>query len=171
MTDDKIDCVLEKDNSDENFKQLLRIQWSSSTVLSLFKKGGRGGRVQKSPPTSFSPVTSTNVRISHQDFLSFSFTLLTDWCKISSLYLLPVADYWTWTKTTLQKKPENARVTKLWSHDHIHNIIWVMWQNFVGDVINGIYGVITFISKYLFCWHHQNCNHVYYNNLYSVKKS
>ena len=26
------------------------------------------------------------------------------WCKISSLYLVPVPNYWTWTKTTGQKK-------------------------------------------------------------------
>ena len=57
------------------------------------------------------------------------------------------------------------RVTKLWSYDHIYNIIWIMWQNFVGDFIDRIYDVITFISKYIyfkkdwgshFCWHHQN---------------
>ena len=34
--------------------------------------GGRGAR-QKGPPTSFSPVTYTNVRISPQNFLNFSF--------------------------------------------------------------------------------------------------
>ena len=26
------------------------------------------------------------------------------WCKISSLYLAPVSNYWTWTKTTSQRK-------------------------------------------------------------------
>ena len=37
--------------------------------------GGWGGvvRGQKGPPTSFSSVTSVNVEISHQNFLSFSF--------------------------------------------------------------------------------------------------
>ena len=73
----------------------------------------------------------------------------------------------------------NARVTTLWSNDHIHNIIWVIWQNFV-DVIDRIYDVIIFNSKYLyfkkdwgsyFCWHHQNFNHVFYNNLKRLKKS
>ena len=29
---------------------------------------------------------------------------MTDWCKISSLCLVPVSDYWTWTKTTPQRK-------------------------------------------------------------------
>ena len=35
--------------------------------------GGRGGGEQKVPRTSFSPVTSTNVEISPQNFLTFSF--------------------------------------------------------------------------------------------------
>ena len=37
--------------------------------------GGGGGekKKQKGPPTSFSPVTSTNVGIGSQNFLTFSF--------------------------------------------------------------------------------------------------
>ena len=35
--------------------------------------GGGGGRGQKGPPTSFSPVTSTNVGICLLNFLTFSF--------------------------------------------------------------------------------------------------
>ena len=62
--------------------------------------GGRGwGWGKKASATSFSPVTSTNVRISLKTFWLLVLTLLTDWCKISSLYLVPVPDYWTWTKT------------------------------------------------------------------------
>ena len=38
-------------------------------ILTLFRMGGG----QKDPPTSFSLVTSTNVRISPQNFLTFSF--------------------------------------------------------------------------------------------------
>ena len=34
--------------------------------------GGGGGGGQKGPPTSFYPVTSTNVGISAQNFLTFS---------------------------------------------------------------------------------------------------
>ena len=45
--------------------------------------GGGGGGGQKGSPTSFSPVTSTNVGISPQNFLAL--ILLIDWCKISSL--------------------------------------------------------------------------------------
>ena len=43
-------------------------------------RGGGGGGDQKEPPTSFSPVTSTNVGISPQNFLTFSFNLF---CNIS----------------------------------------------------------------------------------------
>ena len=35
--------------------------------------GGEGWRDQKGPPTSFSPVTSTNIGIRPQIFLTFSF--------------------------------------------------------------------------------------------------
>ena len=35
--------------------------------------GGGGGRGQKDPPTSFSPVTSKNVGFGTQNFLTFSF--------------------------------------------------------------------------------------------------
>ena len=38
--------------------------------LTLFREGGK-----KPPPTSFSSVTSANVRISSQNFLTFSFNL------------------------------------------------------------------------------------------------
>ena len=44
---------------------------------------------------------------------------------------------------------EMLRVTKLWSHGHIYNIIWVTWENFVGDARDKNYDDITFISKYL----------------------
>ena len=112
--------------------------------------------------------------------------LLTDWCKIKSLFLVPLPNYWIWIKTTPEKKRffcsnlykseimitsyANVRITKLWSHDHNHNVICVMWQNFVGDVIDRIYDVITFISKYLYfrkvcgshsCWHDQNFDHIF----------
>ena len=36
-----------------------------------FIQDGKGG--QKDPPSRFSPVTSTNLRISPKDFLAFSF--------------------------------------------------------------------------------------------------
>ena len=64
------------------------------------------GEGAKRPPalTSFSPVTSANVRLVPKTFWLLVLTLLTDWCKIPSLYLAPVPNYWTWTKTIPQKK-------------------------------------------------------------------
>ena len=43
--------------------------------LTLFRIGGRGG--QKSPLTSFSPVTSRKVGFGPQNFLAFSFNPFT----------------------------------------------------------------------------------------------
>ena len=57
----------------------------------------------------------------------------------------------------------------LGSGEHALQLIKIKW-NFVGDVMDRNYDLITFISKYLyfkkawdchFCWHHQNCNHIY----------
>ena len=44
-------------------------------ILTLFRmeRGGWGGGGKKAPPTSFSSVTSTNIGISPQNFLTFSF--------------------------------------------------------------------------------------------------
>ena len=61
-----------------------------------------GGR-PKSPPTSFFSVTSAKVGISPQNFLILVLALLPHWCKISSSYLVPVPNYWTWIKTAPQK--------------------------------------------------------------------
>ena len=66
--------------------------WNEVT-LTLFRTGA------KRTLTSFSLVFSVNVEIIPQNFL----TLLTHWCKISRPYLVPVPNYWTWTKTTPQK--------------------------------------------------------------------
>ena len=41
---------------------------------------------------------------SPQNFLTFSFNLFPLWCKISISHLVPVPNYWTWTRTTPQKK-------------------------------------------------------------------
>ena len=42
---------------------------NNKQFLTLFRMGGG----EKAPPTSFSPVTSTNVRLRPQNFLTFSF--------------------------------------------------------------------------------------------------
>ena len=54
-------CVLDEPLSEEPM------------ALTLFRIGGWGGGRQKGPLTSFSHLTSTNVGISPQNFLTFSF--------------------------------------------------------------------------------------------------
>ena len=106
---------------------------------------GEGGG-QTSPPlaTSFSPVTSTNVRISPQNFLTFSFnpfvTLLQnfkfapsaspkllnlnqDHPSRKAIFLVKSLQNWGYYNFSHR----NAAVTKLWSYDHIYNIIWITW--------------------------------------------
>ena len=102
-----------------------------------------------------------------QNFWLLALTLLPHWCKISSSSLVPVLKYWTWTKGTPHEKwffwsnpykiqvmitslYRNARVIKLWSHDHTYNIIWITWHSFDGDVIDRNYDVISFFSKHLY---------------------
>ena len=48
--------------------RVLKQALNHGLVLTLFRMGG-----VKRPPTSFSPLTSTNVRISLQNVLNFSF--------------------------------------------------------------------------------------------------
>ena len=50
-------------------------------------------RGQKDRPSSFSPVTSTNVGISLRNILTFSFNHFPNWHKISKPYLVPVPNY------------------------------------------------------------------------------
>ena len=78
------------------------VQFFADEPFNLIQDGGRGA--QKGPPTSFSPVTSTNVGFGRKTFWILVLILLPNYCKISSSYLVPVPNYWTWTKTTSQKK-------------------------------------------------------------------
>ena len=108
---------------------------------------------------------------------------------------MPVPNYWTRTKPIFKKvvflvnflqnwdcdnfSYRNARVTKLWSHDHIYSTTWLTWWNFLGDLINRNYNVINFILKYVFfkwawssyfCWPHQNCNYFSFNQSLKTEK-
>ena len=63
--------------------------------VNSIQDGGEGWG-EKTPSTSFSPVTSTNIGTSPpHNFLLLVLTLLPHWCKISSLYLVPVPNYST----------------------------------------------------------------------------
>ena len=56
--------------------------------------------------TSFSLVTSINFETSPPNFLNLVLPILQNWWKTSRLYLTPVPNHWTRTKTTAQKKIE-----------------------------------------------------------------
>ena len=49
--------------------------------------GGGGGQKDPPPPTRFFHITSTNVRISPQNFLAISFNPFAHWCKIFKFVL------------------------------------------------------------------------------------
>ena len=76
--------------------------------------GGRGGGRQKAPlpPTSFSPVISTNAKFGPKNFLTFSVNPFDT--LVQNFKFVPSAspNYWTWTKTTAQKK------RFFWSNPH-----------------------------------------------------
>ena len=69
--------------------------WACFT-LTLFRTCGK-------PPTSFSLVTSTNVRISHKIVWLLVSTPLPHLCKFSRPCLVQVSNYWTWTRSISQK--------------------------------------------------------------------
>ena len=80
---------------------LKKIKQQHFTLLRIW--GGRRGTKRLPLATNFSPATSTNVGISLQNFLTFSFNSFPHWCEIPSSYVVSVPDYWTWTRNTLQK--------------------------------------------------------------------
>ena len=69
------------ENTDSCLIWIISLKVDSFT-LTLFRMGDGGGL--NVPPTSFPPATSTNGG--------------------TRSYLVPVPNYWTWTKTTRQKK-------------------------------------------------------------------
>ena len=99
-----------------------------------------GGGVAKSPPpTSFSPVTSFNAGFCPQNLLTFSFNPFAT--LVENFKIVPSASpkllnldqdhpsekaiflVKSFMITSLIEMP----VTKLWSHDHIYNEIWITW--------------------------------------------
>ena len=100
--------------------------------------GGRGGK-GGGPPTSFSPLTSTNIGFGPQNFLTFSFNPFTT--LVQNFKFLPTASpkLFNLNQDHPQKKRffwsnpykieivitshRNARVTKLPLHEQIYNVI------------------------------------------------
>ena len=68
-------------------------------VLTLFRM-----RCQKDFPTILSAQTSRSVGISSKIVWLLVSNLLPHLPKIWRPFLMPVANYWTWTKSTLQKE-------------------------------------------------------------------
>ena len=97
------------------------------------------GAGAKRPPTCFSPVNSTNVGISRQNLLTFSFNSFA--ALVKNVKLLPIAspkllnlnqDHSSEKVFFLVKSLEswrgdnfshrNGTVAKRWSHEHIYNL-------------------------------------------------
>ena len=112
---------------------------SVDVPLTLFRMGW-----QKEPPTSFSPLPSRNIGISLKNFLTFSFNsfatlvkkfktipsaspklLSLDQDQASKKVVFLVKSLQNWGYDTFSRR--NARVTKVWWHGHINNIILVTW--------------------------------------------
>ena len=108
-------------------------------------------QVNYTRPTSFSFAISTNVQVSPQNVLTYSCNLLSHWSKISRPYLTSFPNNWPKAGNTPQKScfflvkslrncsddsssVRNTRVTKLWSHNYVYNIISIMEISY--DVIN-----------------------------------
>ena len=113
-------------------------------LLCLNPIQSEGGEKPKKHPTNFSPVTSTNVGISPQNFLTFSYnpfaTIMLNFKAITSAspeLLNFNQDHPSKKVLSLVKSLQNrgydnfshksARIAKLWLHEQICNIIWVMW--------------------------------------------
>ena len=58
------------------------------------------GGGKKMLPSSFPSATSSNVGISPKNFWLLVLNFLPRSCKLSRPYLVPVPNYWTWTKNT-----------------------------------------------------------------------
>ena len=128
----------------------LHKKWSFP--LTLFRMRGA---------TSFSPVTSTDIRISPKTFWLLVYTFChtgvifqgytSCQCQVIELEQRPPFKKSVFSGLSYDNfSLINARATKLWPYDHIYNLICVTWQNFVGDVMNRNYDIITFFSKHLY---------------------
>ena len=91
-------------------------------------------------------------------------TFLPKWHKISSSYQVPVPNYWTWTKTTPQKKQflwsnlykielmitSLAEILEFANLGCMTIIIGITWLFFAGDVMDKNFDVINFFSKTIY---------------------
>ena len=122
----------------------------------------------KRPPYQFFPCNFYRCTISAKRFWLLLWTLLLHYCKMSMPYLLPGSNYWTWTKSSSQKKRFSGHIEKIYKTEvmitslieklefpHITLVTWTHLQyslnhviNFFGNILDRNYDIITFISKY-----------------------
>ena len=74
-----------------------------NSILTLFRMGEEEGG-KKAPLPVFPLLLPQMEELALKTFWLLVLTFFPHWCKISSLYLVPVPNYRTWTKTTPQKK-------------------------------------------------------------------
>ena len=117
----------------------MRCYWKILTLNRIQDWGvgeGMGGGGLKRPPISLSPVTFTNVGISPQNLLTFSFNPFATLLFNIKTHLVPVQIIELEPRPTLKKVVFLVKslwnwgydkVIKSWSHDYMYNIIWVTW--------------------------------------------
>ena len=108
--------------------------------LTLFKMG-RGPK--SPPPYQVSHLTSTNRNWPRKlsDFYHFCHTGVKcqghAYCQPLTIKLEPRTPFkklFFWSKP-YKIEVRNARVTELWSHHQIYNIVWVTWWNKITEII------------------------------------
>ena len=148
--------------------------------------GGRGGFGLKGPPTSFPPVTSTNIVFGPQNFLAFSFnpflTLVQNFKFVPSAspkllnlnqdHLSKKRFFWTNVYkidlmiTFLIETPQLPNFNQMnksiiWFESRDRIFLVTSWTEIM---TSNHYFEIPYFKKAwssCFCWHHQNSNHVY----------
>ena len=76
----------------------------NNMALTLFRNEGGEGVGKKAPSSSLpSPPPPLPAPTNFQLVFFLVLILLPHWCKISKPYLVPLLNYWTWTKITPQK--------------------------------------------------------------------
>ena len=153
----------------------------------------------KRPPYQFFPCNFYRCTISAKRFWLLLWTLLLHYCKMSMPYLLPGSNYWTWTKSSSQKKRFSGHIEKIYKTEvmitslieklefpHVTLVTWTHLQHSLNHVINfcwwylgqklwhhNLYFKILYFKKAQrsqSCRHYQNCNHIYESNLQILKK-
>ena len=79
-------------NNNNGIDAVLLLRTGESLDINPIQERGEGS--DETLAASFSSVTSTNVGLSPQNFLTFSLTFLPYWCKISRPYLVQFLNFW-----------------------------------------------------------------------------